>query len=285
VSARSVSRLDQIVAQTRDEVARRKRQLAPDELAQSAAAVVAERASAGPGRGLRASLRQAPIAVIAEFKRRSPSAGALREGADVAEVVGAYERGGARALSVLTEGPNFDGSLEDLRRARAASELPILRKDFVIDVYQLHEAVLAGADAVLLIVAALAAPALGELHEQAAALGLEALVEVHDETELAVALGRGATLIGINNRDLRDFSVDVARSSRLARALPDGVTVVSESGIHSSDQLLALQRDGIDAVLIGESLMRARDPQGALRGLLSALEGSVGADATPAGKI
>jgi indole-3-glycerol phosphate synthase len=285
VSARAGSRLKQIVSQTREELARRMRELPPDELSQRAAVAVHERAGAGPTRALRDSLRGAPIAVIAEFKRRSPSAGALREGADVSDVARAYERGGARALSVLTEGPNFDGSLEDLRRARAASELPILRKDFVVDVYQLHEAVVAGADAVLLIVAALSATELLQLHEQAVGLGLEALVEVHDEAELAAALELGAQLVGINNRDLRDFSVDVARSSQLARAVPDGVTLVSESGIRSADQLLALQRDGIDAVLIGESLMCAQDPEAALRCLLTAVDGAVSVDASHAEKI
>jgi indole-3-glycerol phosphate synthase len=285
VSARTRSRLDQIVAQTRDEVARRRREVSMDELAERARAVAAERAGAAATRGLRRSLRQAPIAVIAEFKRRSPSAGVLREGADVAETVRAYERGGARALSVLTERPNFDGSLEDLRRARAASDLPILCKDFIVDPYQLHEAALAGADAVLLIVAALSPTELGELHAQAEVVGLEPLVEVHDEAELAVALQLGAQIVGINNRDLRDFSVDVGRTSKLARSVPDGVTLVSESGIHSPQQLLALQSDGVDAVLIGESLMRAADPQVALRALLSALDGTAGAHATHAGNI
>jgi indole-3-glycerol phosphate synthase len=285
VSARTGSRLDAIVAQTRDALARRKSELAPEELAERAAASAEERAGARLERGLRESLRRAPIAVIAEFKRRSPSAGVLREGPDVADVVRAYERGGARALSVLTEGPNFGGSLDDLRLARAATELPILRKDFVVDPYQLHEAVLAGADAVLLIVAALSQAELAELHAQAGDVGLDVLVEIHDEAELAIALALGAQLIGINNRDLRDFSVDVGRSSQLAKSAPQGVTLVSESGIHSAEQLLALQRDGIDAVLVGESLMRAPDPQAALRGLLAALDVSEPAGATRAEKI
>jgi indole-3-glycerol phosphate synthase len=285
VSARAGSRLDEIVAQTRAQVARRKRELSPDELAERAAGTPRTHAHAPAAPGLREALRRAPIAVIAEFKRRSPSAGVLREDADVAEIARAYERGGARALSVLTEGPNFDGSLEDLRSARAASALPILRKDFIVDAYQLHEAVLAGADAVLLIVAALGDAELRELHELAAGLGLDTLVEVHDQAELDVALGIGAQLVGINNRDLRDFSVDVTRSSQLARAVPDGVTLVSESGINSAEQLLVLQGDGIDAVLIGESLMRADDPQAALRGLLSALGGPEREDAAHAEKI
>jgi indole-3-glycerol phosphate synthase len=285
MSARTESRLDQIVAQTRADVARRRGELSLEELAELAATAAQERASTAAAPGLCESLRQAPIAVIAEFKRRSPSAGVLRENADVAEIVRAYERGGARALSVLTEGPNFAGSLEDLRRARVASGLPILRKDFMVDPYQLHESVLAGADAVLLIVAALSRAELAELHARAAELALDTLVEVHDEAELAVARELGAQLIGINNRDLRDFSVDVTRSSQLARAVPNSVTLVSESGIRSAEQLLALQTDGIHAVLIGESLMRAPDPQEALQGLLSALDGATGAGATRAENI
>jgi indole-3-glycerol phosphate synthase len=146
--------------------------------------------------------------------------------------------------------------------------LPILRKDFIVDAYQLHEALAAGADAVLLIVAALSADALAELHAKALALGLDALVEVHDRAELATALALGADLIGINNRDLRDFSVDVARTSQLMREIGDDVTVVSESGIAGAEQVRALRGEGVHAVLVGESLMRAADPAAALRALV-----------------
>ena len=207
------------------------------------------------------------MAVIAEFKRRSPSAGMLREAANVNDQVGAYERGGASALSVLTEGTNFDGSLEDLRAARAACPLPILRKDFIVEDYQLYEARVWGADAVLLIVAALDELELKSLHDAARTLGLEVLVEVHDRDELQSALKIGAGLIGINNRDLRDFSVDVGRTARLMGEIPAGVTVVSESGIAEAEQLRKLQDAGVDAVLVGESLMRASDPEAALRAL------------------
>ncbi len=207
------------------------------------------------------------IAVIAEFKRSSPSAGQLREAPDVREIVRAYERGGAAALSVLTEGPHFEGSLEDLRAAGAACGLPVLRKDFIVDAYQLHEARAAGADAVLLIVAALAPPQLVELRGQARALGLDVLVEVHDAAELDVALESGADLVGINNRDLRDFSVDVQRTARLLAQVPATTAIVSESGIASAGQLRSLQEQGVQAVLVGESLMRAEDPERALRTL------------------
>jgi indole-3-glycerol phosphate synthase len=203
--------------------------------------------------------------VIAEFKRRSPSAGTLNEAPDLYELLRAYERGGASALSVLTEGPNFDGTLEDLRAARMACELPILRKDFIVDDYQLYEAKVARADAVLLIVAALEPEQLRALRERAGTLGLDVLVEVHDHDELQVALKIGADLIGINNRDLRDFSVDVERTERLMGEIPPDVTVVSESGIAEDEQLSRLEDVGVAAVLVGEMLMRSADPEAALR--------------------
>ncbi len=215
--------------------------------------------------------------MIAEFKRRSPSAGLLREHAEVAELVRAYERGGASALSVLTEEANFAGSLDDLSAARGLCALPALRKDFIVDEYQLLEARLAGADAVLLIVAALSDAELSALRDQAQVLGLDVLVEVHDRDELDRALAAGAELIGVNNRDLRDFSVDVQRTMQLRAAIPDGVVVVSESGIGSAEQLRELEREGVDAVLVGESLMRAADPE-------QALAGAARASASPAGR-
>ena len=207
------------------------------------------------------------ISVIAEHKRRSPSAGPIREGASVEEVVCAYERAGAAALSVLTEGPHFGGSLEDLRAARSATRLPILRKDFIVDHYQLFEAAAAGADAILLIVAALESRQLTRLHHEALALDLDVLVEVHDAEELEVALKLDADVIGINNRDLTDFTVDLARTFELLVDIPAGKTVVSESGIATRDQLDELERVGVDAVLVGEALMRAEDVEAACRRL------------------
>jgi indole-3-glycerol phosphate synthase len=261
--------LAQIVQGTREELARRKRERPLDELeglVRDAAADQTRRA--GASGAFRAALAADGISVIAEFKRRSPSAGALREGARPDELARAYERGGARALSVLTEEPSFGGSLDDLRAARAASELPILRKDFVVDRYQLLEARLAGADAALLIVAALADSELVALHDAARALGLDVLVEVHDAGELERALALDPEIVGINNRDLRDFSVDLARTRALRQAIPGGVLVVSESGIGSTEQLRQLEREGVDAVLVGELLMRAPDPAQALDALL-----------------
>lgn len=255
--------LDRIVAETREEVERRKRELP---LGQSPS--IDRRPAAGTRR-FREALRGGEVGVIAEFKRRSPSAGPLHERPDLAAIVGAYERGGAVALSILTEGPNFNGRLEDLRVAREVCNLPLLRKDFVVDPYQLHEAIGAGADAVLLIVAALAQGELASLHDSARALGLDVLVEVHDREELQRALAVGADVVGINNRDLRDFSVDLERTARLMDDVPPGVTVVSESGIARPEQLQRLRERGVDAVLVGESLMRSPDPDAALRALRS----------------
>jgi indole-3-glycerol phosphate synthase len=264
MSARTATVLGRILQETRAEVERRKREAPLD----ADALTDAERArSDGPS--FREALRGSGIGVIAEFKRRSPSAGELRVDPDLASIVTAYARGGAVAVSVLTEGPNFGGTLDDLCAARAACALPLLRKDFVVDPYQLHEARAAGADAVLLIVAALTAQELQSLHTRAHALGLDALVEVHDREELSRALDVGAELVGINNRDLRDFSVDVRRTERLLDAVPAELTVVSESGIATAEQLLRLQEGGVHAVLVGESLMRAEDPAGALRELQS----------------
>jgi indole-3-glycerol phosphate synthase len=265
VSAHAPTVLERILESTREELEHRKRELPLQELEYQAFAL-GDVGGASEQR-FAAALRGPEMAVIAEFKRRSPSAGALREAADLHEMVGAYERGGAAALSVLTEGPNFDGSLEDLRAARLACELPILRKDFIIDDYQLHEAKVARADAVLLIVAALESDELSALNEGAGKLGLDVLVEVHDREELQTALKMGAELIGINNRDLRDFSVDVERTARLMGEVPAGVTVVSESGIAGPEQLRKLQDAGVDGVLVGELLMRSADPEAALRTL------------------
>jgi indole-3-glycerol phosphate synthase len=209
--------------------------------------------------------------VIAEHKRRSPSAGVIREGISLSEVATAYERGGASAMSVLTEGPNFGGSLADLAAARQAVELPILRKDFIVDAYQVHESLAAGADAILLIVAALTPDELEGLHRLAGELGLAALVEVHDAAELAIARAAGATLIGINNRDLMTLRVDIRRTLELLEQVPEGATVVAESGFKTRAELERLAQAGVDAVLIGEALMRADDIESACRELVGGI--------------
>ena len=207
--------------------------------------------------------------VIAEFKRASPSKGAIREVASAAEVAAAYAAGGACGVSVLTEEDGFRGSLEDLRAARAAVTLPLLRKDFIFDEYQIYEAAEAGADAVLLIVAALDDERLLRLRWLAEdELRMDALVEVHTEDELRRALDGGATLVGVNNRDLHSFRVSLEVSARLARLAPAGVLLVSESGIRTRDDLSRLASLGYRGFLVGESLMRAENPAEALRSLL-----------------
>jgi len=256
-----VSVLDRIVDATREDLVRRRERVPLAEL---------ERQAAGgrEDRPFSEALTRPGVSVIAEHKRRSPSAGEIRAGATVTEIVEAYERGGAAALSILTEGPHFGGSLDDLREARAASALPILRKDFVVDLYQVYESAVAGADALLLIVAALHPRDLAELHREARALDLDVMVEVHDEDELDCALEVvDADVIGINNRDLADFTVDVERTYELLSDVPAGKTVVSESGFHERGQIEDLERVGVDAVLIGETLMRATDVEAACRGL------------------
>ena len=222
----------------------------------------ARRPPGGSGRSRRRSTRPG-VSLIAEHKRRSPSAGVIREGATVTEIVQAYERGCAAALSILTEPFHFGGSLDDLREALAATDLPILRKDFIVDPYQLYESAAVGADAILLIVAALDPDDLYDLLREARDLDLDALVEVHDERELDVALDVEADVLGLNNRDLTDFSVDIERTYELLADVPAGKTVVAESGYSSRDQLDELERVGVDAVLIGETLMRAPDVEAA----------------------
>jgi indole-3-glycerol phosphate synthase len=261
-----MSVLDRIVDATREDVARRQAAVPLSELEGRLAAPRDDRP-------FREALTRPGVSLIAEHKRRSPSAGEIRAGASVADVVSAYERGGAVALSILTEGPHFGGSLDDLREARSASVLPILRKDFIVDAYQVYESAVAGADAILLIVAALDEDDLAALNHEALGLDLDVLVEVHNEEELDRALEiADPDVIGINNRDLVDFSVDVERTYELLSDIPAGKTVVSESGFRTREQLDDLERVGVDAVLVGETLMRAPDPEAACREL-SGLEG------------
>jgi indole-3-glycerol phosphate synthase len=258
-----VTILDEILAHKRVEVAQAQRRTPPAELARRAAAMP-------PARGFRRALLAGGPGprVIAELKRRSPSKGEIRRDFDPVAIARAYQAAGAAALSVLTDERFFGGSLAVLEAVRAATELPLLRKDFVIDPYQIDEARAAGADAVLLIVAALSAPELERLRAHAAGLGLDVLVEVHDEAELDLAKGAGADLIGINNRDLKTFVTDLGVTERLARRVPQGTLVVAESGIFGPEDVARLQRAGASAFLVGESLMREPDPGIALRRLL-----------------
>jgi len=255
--------LDDILARTRAdlEVRKRARPLAEVD------AAAAERY--GQLRSLKTALRSpGRIACIAEYKRKSPSAGWINETADLETTVRAYAAGGASALSVLTDEPFFAGRLGDLQPARAASGLPVLRKDFVVDAYQIAEAVAAGADAILLIVAALDQSTLGRLLDLTRAFKMDALVEAHDQQEVERAVALGAEIIGINNRDLRTFTVDRELAARLRPTIPPDRIVVAESGIRDGADVARLRAAGVDAILVGETLMRAPDPAAALRGLL-----------------
>lgn len=208
------------------------------------------------------------IALVAEIKRRSPSKGELAPDLDPAEVARAYEAGGASCLSVLTDGPHFGGSPDDLQAARTAVGLPVLRKDFTVSASDVFDARVMGADAVLLIVAMLAPEELAELHHLAVALGMAALVEVHDEHELEQALETGTGLVGVNQRDLHSFEVDRERAARVARHVPAGVLKIAESGVESAADVAALARAGFDGVLVGEALLRSRDRSAAAAELL-----------------
>lgn len=206
--------------------------------------------------------------VIAECKRKAPSAGALKSGASAAGIARAYAEAGAACLSILTEPRHFDGCLDDLIAARAAVDIPLLRKDFTVSRHQIAEARAAGADCVLLIVAALGEET-AALHDYATGLGLDVLIETHDARELDLAIAIGAPLIGINNRNLGDLSIDLAVTEALAPRLPDDRILVAESGIASPADLLRMAAVGADAVLIGSALMRGGDPGAALRDLLA----------------
>lgn len=251
--------LDRIVTEKRREIA---------VLRTCAADLRARAADAPPVRSLTAALRSPErVRLLAEVKRRSPSAGAIRAGADPAGVAAAYRSGGAAAVSVLTDREFFGGSLEDLRAVRAAVSLPVLRKDFVVDPLQLWEARGAGADGALLIVRILPDSALRELLALTAELGMDALVEAHDEAELERALAAGARLVGINHRDLATFRVDLGLAERVAPGLPDNITLVAESGIRTAADVQRLGAAGVHAVLVGEALMREDDPAGAAAAL------------------
>jgi indole-3-glycerol phosphate synthase len=235
-------------------------------------AALAERAAQAPSRSGRfhAALADAStVNVIAECKRRSPSKGVLRAEYDPAAIAKAYAAAGAAAISVLTEPTFFDGSLDHLRAVRAAVDVPLLRKDFIVSEYQLLEAKAAGADAVLLIVAALRPAELKVLHDHARRHGLDVLVEVHDATELAIALDAGARIVGVNNRNLRTLQVDVHASETLIAAMPADVVAVSESGLKSAGDIARLKAMGYRAFLIGERFMTAADPGAALAELVA----------------
>ena len=262
-SAATADLLATIVAATRRVVEVREEREPLARLAQRA-----EARTTPAGRFRAALLRDAHVNVIAECKRRSPSRGVLRAIYDPSAIAKGYARAGAAAISVLTEPTFFDGALEHLAAVRAAVDVPLLRKDFIVSEYQVFEAKAAGADAVLLIVAALTPAELRGLMQRASALGLDTLVEVHSEEELGVALAAGAGIIGVNNRNLRTLDVDVHASEALVARIPRDVVAVSESGLRTAADVLRLRELGYRAFLIGERFMAAEDPGAELRGLL-----------------
>jgi indole-3-glycerol phosphate synthase len=256
--------LSEIIAKKRERVIATK---AAVPLAQTQRRAREVRSDAKP-RALQSALQADGINIIAEFKRRSPSKGTIRADANLTQIVKSYEDGGAAAISVLTEEDYFDGSLDDLRTVKSVVKLPVLRKDFVVDEYQVYESAAAGADAILLIVAVLDDETLSHLRRLAEdELQMDALVEVHTSEEMQRAKAAGATLIGVNNRDLRTFSVSLETSLSLAREAPAEALLISESGLHSSSDLQSLRAAGYHGFLIGETLMRADDPADVLRNL------------------
>lgn len=255
--------LDDILAGVREDLAARQERTSLDELKRRAAgrraAIDAE-----------AVLRQDGVAVIAEVKRSSPSKGALAAITDPAALARDYEAGGAHIISVLTEQRRFDGSLDDLAAVRAAVDVPVLRKDFIVSSYQLWEARAYGADLALLIVAALEQEALLSLIERARSLGLTPLVEVHDEEEVARAVDAGATVIGVNVRNLKTLEVDRETFARVAPSIPSSCVRIAESGVRGPHDLIAYAHAGADAVLVGESLVTGGDPRTAVQDLVAA---------------
>lgn len=255
--------LDEIIAGVRQDLADREQRVPLEALKQRASRAV-------PALDSDARLRQSGVAVIAEVKRSSPSAGAIASIGDPAGLAHDYERGGAHCISVLTEQRRFNGSLDDLVAVRAAVDVPVLRKDFIVTPYQVWESRAYGADVVLLIVAALEQNALVALLERTESLGMAALVEVHDEDEARRAVDAGARIIGVNARDLRTLDVNRETFARIAPLLPDSVVKVAESGVRGPHDLLAYAAAGADAVLVGEGLVKQHDPRQAVADLVAA---------------
>lgn len=265
--SRTVTVLGEIVARARARVHEQRKELPLDRILSMAP-------TPGARRSFRAALeRPGTINVIAEFKRRSPSRGVIREDLHHVKAAQAYEVGGAAALSVLTDEEFFGGRLDDLQEARSATLLPTLRKDFIVDPYQVWESWIAGTDAVLLIVAALSDAELKSLFVTTGQAAIDALVEVHDLAELKRALEAGARIVGVNNRDLRTMEVRLETSLELAPQIPDDVIAVSESGIRSGAEVRRLRDAGFDAFLVGERLMEAPDPGAALEALIAEASG------------
>jgi indole-3-glycerol phosphate synthase len=253
--------LKKIIARKQEEVAERSARVSIDDLkAQIARQQGGDTDPRGVVAALERSLAAGRAAVIAEIKKASPSKGVIRDPFVPAEIAPSYEAGGASCLSVLTDVDFFQGSDDYLQQARAACSLPVIRKDFIVEPYQVYEARAIGADCILLIVAALSDDKLKELNELATALGMDVLIEVHNEEELARSLPLGNTLVGINNRNLHTFEVSLDHTYRLLEQIPQGRIVVTESGIHTPDDVAAMRAHGVNAFLVGEAFMRAPEP-------------------------
>jgi len=257
--------LSEIIANKRFEVDFQKRSVSPDQLAES----LTDRS---PQRSMRQSLASSPTGIIAEFKRRSPSKDWIKKGAEISEIIPAYTAAGASALSILTDEKFFGGNLSDIRNARPLTDLPIIRKDFIIDEYQLYQAKIIGADAVLLIAAALEISKCKELAVKSHELGLEVLLEIHSEDELEYITDE-MDMIGINNRNLGSFHTDVRNSYRLAGMLPADKLLVSESGISNPQTVKELCEAGFRGFLIGETFMRTESPGGTLKDFINRITG------------
>jgi indole-3-glycerol phosphate synthase len=253
--------LGRLVLEARQDLQRRRHMMDSDRFERAVAAYAPK--------DFLAALRRPQLTVIAEMKQRTPSMGMLAEDYRPADLAHAYTDGGAAAISVLTHMAGFGGRVEHVRMVRAATELPILRKDFVTDPYEIAEARACGADAVLLIVAALAPSQLEDLLAVARSRGVAALVEVHDEAQTVAAVGAGAKAVGVNHRDLRTFEVDLGLTERLRKLVPEEVVLVAESGIHGPEHARRMREAGADAILVGELLMRAADPAGQIRELIA----------------
>jgi len=253
--------LSRLVLQARSDLQRRRHLIAEPELETAVAAYTPQ--------DFAAVLRRPGLSVIAEMKQRTPSMGVLAEDYRPAELARSYQEGGAAAISVLTHMAGFGGRPEHLRTVRQETSLPVVRKDFITDAYEIAEARAAGADAVLLITAAVTGAELEDLVAAARSLRVAALVEVHDEPETEAALRAGAQIIGVNHRDLRTFSVDLGLTERLRPSIPASVTVVAESGIHTADDARRMRDAGADAILVGEELMRSSDPAARIRELIA----------------
>jgi indole-3-glycerol phosphate synthase len=260
-----VSILDEIIAHKRQEVAALRRELPME-------AVRGRAARTSPARDFAAAISGPPVRVIAEVKRASPSAGAIRPGADPVAMARLYEAAGAAAVSVLTDRRYFSGNADDLRAVRAAVDIPVLRKDFIVDPYQVYEARAMGADAILLIAGTVPAADLAALGRLAADLGMVAVFEVHDDAHVADVIAAGARVVGVNNRDLTTLRTDLDTTRRLRRRIPEGVLVISESGFETPDDVARVCAVGIHALLVGTALMASPDPAAHLRRLRAAAE-------------